>query len=282
MYTQTSEQTRTIWMDGRPHPPAYAPHSWTGFATGVWEGHILAVHTTHLKRAWLRVNGVPQSDAATVDEYFTRHGDRITYVSVVTDPVYLAEPWIRSVDFLRAPRDPASWLYACDDAEQIVGRPDDVIPSYPFGQHPYLREYAQLRNVPLSARSADRRPRAPSTCPRSPPPRRRMRSPSSGLRQGPPARAWYPIPTRATMRSMCGRCRAASTCSWAMVATSPCRSANRACSSSTPAPAGWRTRSSPPSARSAPNRSSSSSTRVSTRTARGAMGSCAPRDAIRA
>jgi hypothetical protein len=32
MYTQTSEQTRTIWMDGRPHPPAYAPHSWTGFA----------------------------------------------------------------------------------------------------------------------------------------------------------------------------------------------------------------------------------------------------------
>jgi glyoxylase-like metal-dependent hydrolase (beta-lactamase superfamily II) len=149
MYTQTSEQTRTIWMDGRPHPPAYAPHSWTGFATGVWEGHILAVHTTHLKRAWLRVNGVPQSDAATVDEYFTRHGDRITYVSVVTDPVYLAEPWIRSVDFLRAPRDPASWLYACDDAEQIVGRPDDVIPSYPFGQHPSLREYAQLRNVPL-------------------------------------------------------------------------------------------------------------------------------------
>ena len=149
MYTQTSEQTRTIWMDGRPHPPAYAPHSWTGFATGVWQGHILDVHTTHLKRAWLRVNGVPQSDAATVDEYFTRHGDRITYVSVVTDPVYLAEPWIRSVDFVRAPRDPASWLYACDDAEQIVGRPDDVIPSHLFGQHPYLGEYAQLRKVPL-------------------------------------------------------------------------------------------------------------------------------------
>ena len=142
MYTQTSEQTRTIWMDGRPHPPAYAPHSWTGFATGAWAGHILTVHTTHLKRAWLRVNGVPQSDAATVDEYFTRHGDRITYVSVVTDPVYLAEPWIRSVDFVRAPRDPASWLYACDDAEQIVGRPDDVIPSHLFGQNPYLREYA--------------------------------------------------------------------------------------------------------------------------------------------
>ena len=149
MYTQTSEQTRTIWMAGRPHPPAYAPHSWTGFATGAWEGHILKVHTTHLKRAWQRVNGVPQSDAATVDEYFTRHGDRITYVSIVTDPVYLAEPWIRSLDFVHAPRDPASWLYACDDAEQIVGRADDVIPSYLFGQNPYIRAYAQMRKLPL-------------------------------------------------------------------------------------------------------------------------------------
>src|SRR4029450_933637 len=34
---------RTIWMDGRPHPPAYAPHTWQGFSTGqrgcdVWRG----------------------------------------------------------------------------------------------------------------------------------------------------------------------------------------------------------------------------------------------------
>jgi glyoxylase-like metal-dependent hydrolase (beta-lactamase superfamily II) len=149
MYTQTSEQTRTIWMDGRPHPPAYAPHTWTGFSTGTWDGHILKAHTTHLKRMWQRVNGVPQSDAATVDEYFIRHGDRITYVSIVTDPVYLAEPWIRSLDFTHTMRDPASWLYACDDAEQIVGRPDDVIPNHLFGENPYLREYAQLRQVPL-------------------------------------------------------------------------------------------------------------------------------------
>src|SRR5262245_63175467 len=25
---------RPIFMDGRPHPPAYAPHSWSGFSTG--------------------------------------------------------------------------------------------------------------------------------------------------------------------------------------------------------------------------------------------------------
>jgi glyoxylase-like metal-dependent hydrolase (beta-lactamase superfamily II) len=149
MYTQTSEQTRTIWMDGRPHPPAWTPHTWTGFATGRWENNILRVETTHLKRAWQRVNGVPQSDYATVHEYFIRHGDRLVYTSIVNDPVYLEEPWIRSLDFVKTAKDPGAWLYQCDDAEQIVGRPDDVVPFYPWGQHPYLREYADPRKVPL-------------------------------------------------------------------------------------------------------------------------------------
>jgi hypothetical protein len=27
MYLNTYEQDRTIWMDGRPHPPEYAPHT---------------------------------------------------------------------------------------------------------------------------------------------------------------------------------------------------------------------------------------------------------------
>src|SRR5262249_12737386 len=30
-YISTYEQTRTIWMDGRPHPPEYAAHTWEGF-----------------------------------------------------------------------------------------------------------------------------------------------------------------------------------------------------------------------------------------------------------
>lgn len=63
--------------------------------------------------------------------------------------MYLAEPWIRSLDFVHTVRDPNSWLYACDDAEQIVGRRDDDVPSYLFGQHPFLREHAERRRVPL-------------------------------------------------------------------------------------------------------------------------------------
>src|SRR3712207_8044652 len=40
---------RTIWMDGRSHPPANALHTWEGFSTGRWDGDVLTVETTHLK-----------------------------------------------------------------------------------------------------------------------------------------------------------------------------------------------------------------------------------------
>lgn len=59
---------RTIWMDGRPHPPAYAAHTWQGFSTGTWEGDTLTVETTHLKPAYLRRNGLARSEKATVRE----------------------------------------------------------------------------------------------------------------------------------------------------------------------------------------------------------------------
>src|SRR5690606_4033094 len=47
-HIQWQEQHRTIWMDGREHPPAHAPHTWQGFSTGRFEGGNLVVRTTHL------------------------------------------------------------------------------------------------------------------------------------------------------------------------------------------------------------------------------------------
>ncbi len=47
-YISTYEQTRTIWMDGRPHPPAWAAHTWMGFSTGKWEGNYSdGLHHAH-------------------------------------------------------------------------------------------------------------------------------------------------------------------------------------------------------------------------------------------
>ena len=56
------QQHRIIWMDGRPHPSAYAEHTWMRFSTGRFEGDTLVVRTTHIKQMWHRRNGLPQSD----------------------------------------------------------------------------------------------------------------------------------------------------------------------------------------------------------------------------
>ena len=155
-YNQTFEGHRTIWMDGRPHPPAYAPHTWMGFSTGRFVGQALEVQTTHLKQGWLRRNGLPESDQATVVEFFVRHGDHLTHTSVITDPVYLTEPEVRSTDFFRQPIDHQTWLFACDDGEQILDRAPDRVPNYAFGENPFVDEVR--RPVQDSDRRVSRRP----------------------------------------------------------------------------------------------------------------------------
>jgi cyclase len=152
VWAQTTEGHRVIWMDGRPHPPAWAPHTFRGFSTGSFTGNGLVVQTTHMKNGALRRgNGVPQSDQATLTEFFVRHGDRLTNVTVVSDPVFLSEPMVRSSDYYRQPVDPGAWLYACDDGEQILDRPDDSVPHYLFGKQPFVREFATRYKLPLAA-----------------------------------------------------------------------------------------------------------------------------------
>jgi cyclase len=88
-----------IFMDGRPHPPAWAPHTWTGFSTGEWVGNTLKVTTTHLKDGYIRRGGPQTSDLYTMTDYITRHGDILTVVTVIDDPVYLDEPFIQSTTY---------------------------------------------------------------------------------------------------------------------------------------------------------------------------------------
>ncbi|MEQ1947811.1 MAG: hypothetical protein ABL995_11515 [Bryobacteraceae bacterium] len=149
VWGQTTEGHRVIWMDGRAHPPAWAPHSFRGFSTGKFVGNVLVVETTHMKQGWLRRNGTPQSDQATMVDYFVRHGDHLTNVTVVTDPVFLSEPEVRSNDYYRNIADHRAWLYACDDGEQILDRPADKVPHYLFGQQPFGSEFEKVYKLPL-------------------------------------------------------------------------------------------------------------------------------------
>src|SRR5687767_15652268 len=90
---------RPIFMDGRPHPPAYAPHSWTGFSTGEWIGNTLKITATHFKDGYLKRGGPQVSDMYTMTEFISRHGELLTIVSVTDDPVYQDEPYVQSTTY---------------------------------------------------------------------------------------------------------------------------------------------------------------------------------------
>ena len=82
-------------------------------------------------------------------EHFIRHGDRITYFSVVNDPVYLDEPFSRTYTLGRSIKEPDAWQYDCDDGEQILGRSEDQVESYFWGRHPFAREFAEKNQIPF-------------------------------------------------------------------------------------------------------------------------------------
>jgi len=90
---------RPVFMDGRAHPPAYAPHTWTGFSTGEWVGNTLKITTTHLKDGYLKRGGPQTSDMLTMTEYLTRHDEILTIVTSVDDPIYMDEPYIESTTY---------------------------------------------------------------------------------------------------------------------------------------------------------------------------------------
>ena len=90
---------RPIFMDRRAHPPAYAPHTWTGFSTGEWIGNTLKITTTHLKDGFLRRGGPQTSDMYSMTEFLTRHDDILTIVTVIDDPIYLDQPYIHSTTY---------------------------------------------------------------------------------------------------------------------------------------------------------------------------------------
>ena len=141
---------RMIWMDGRPHPPEYAAHTWPGFSTGEWEGAMLTVHTTHIKEGWIQRNGVPASDHATITEHIVRHGDVLTVVSVVDDPIYLEEPLVRSTNWRQSLTQQLAGV-SSEAVDEIPGRPDGFVPHHLPGTNKWLTDAAKEFGIPEEA-----------------------------------------------------------------------------------------------------------------------------------
>ena len=147
MHLGTYQQERTIWMDGRPHPPEYAPHTFMGFSTGVWNGDILTITTTHIKAGYYRRTGIPASDRITVVEHWMRHDNLLSQVTITTDPVYLTEPYIRSQEFVLMERGNTNWLYNCEYVMEVPKDKNEV-PHYLPGQNPWMGEFSSKHAMP--------------------------------------------------------------------------------------------------------------------------------------
>ena len=126
--TDAGQQTRLLHFAGTPS----GEPSWQGYSVATWEparggggggrgggggggaapapprGGSLKVVTTRLKEGYLRKNGVPVSENATVTEYFDRHSETdgsewFTVTTIVDDSKYLAQNFITSTHFKKEP-----------------------------------------------------------------------------------------------------------------------------------------------------------------------------------
>ena len=135
--TDAGQQTRRLLFD--KSQPAPSARSLQGFSLAEWQrpapapggggggnvgrggapptgpapGSSLKVVTTQLRPGWLRRNGVPYSENASVTEYVDRfaapNGDEwLVVTTVVSDPKYLNQDFVTSSHFKREP-DGARW-----------------------------------------------------------------------------------------------------------------------------------------------------------------------------
>jgi hypothetical protein len=124
---ETDAGTQTRLFRFAPGATRSAERTWQGDSTAQWElprgaraggaGRgaaespkfgALKVVTSHLRAGYLRKNGVPYSENATVTEYFAlapqRNGDVILVVTTVVDDArYLTQPFMVSSQFKKEP-----------------------------------------------------------------------------------------------------------------------------------------------------------------------------------
>ena len=107
------DQVRVIFMDGRAHPPADAPHSKIGHSVGRWEGQELVIDTTHLAPATITNNGLDHSENAHLIERYKLSEDGRTL---------MATQWFEDRDvldnngarFIQWKKHPGQYVYPYD------------------------------------------------------------------------------------------------------------------------------------------------------------------------
>jgi hypothetical protein len=96
-------QTRLFHFGSPPASPG--ERTWQGNSTAEWQRPAsLKVATTNMRSGYLRKNGVPYSESASVTEYFDiapipNGGQALLVTTIVEDPQYLQGPYIVTSQF---------------------------------------------------------------------------------------------------------------------------------------------------------------------------------------
>jgi hypothetical protein len=109
------DQVRLIFMDGRTHPPATAPHSKTGHSIGHWEKDELVIDTTHLAPSTITNNGLNHSDKVHMVERYklARDGKTLIATQWFEDPDRLDNHGARTIQWRKRPGN-FVFPYDCD------------------------------------------------------------------------------------------------------------------------------------------------------------------------
>ena len=115
MQLEFYDLVRTIFLDGRDHPPADAPHTKAGHSVGHWEGDTLVVDTTHIASATFMNNGFNHSDDLRMVERFRLSEDESTLwlTQLYEDPVVFEGRVARYIVRTRVPGE-YTYPYDCD------------------------------------------------------------------------------------------------------------------------------------------------------------------------
>jgi hypothetical protein len=81
--------------------------------------------------------------------HIVRHGDLLTITTIVEDPVYLTEPYIRTHSWELDPKQQV-FPTPCEPVVEVP-RPKGVVPHYLPGENPFINEVTKLYGIPLEA-----------------------------------------------------------------------------------------------------------------------------------
>jgi hypothetical protein len=106
---------RVVFLDGRDHPPADAPHSKSGHSVGRWQGDTLVVDTTHIASGSFMNNGFNHSDDIHMVERFrlSPDGGTLWLTQLYEDPEVFEGRAARYMAWTRRPGDYV-YPYDCD------------------------------------------------------------------------------------------------------------------------------------------------------------------------